>query len=319
MFKKFIVAAIILALVFVCSACGETECVHEWSEATCTDAKTCSLCGIVEGEALGHSWVDATYEAPKTCSGCGITEGEKLFDPAYSEENVLASEAMEKLQPYLDFLIVSKKELVYDEDLRSLNLILVPTSGAADAYAGRGDQWGLYTAYLKTLTTIAPWFFHESGLEISLCVTLLDDRDGTSVLYEAQDGYVSADVYSGIVPEFLKSNAFEITFSTTYMNYGDKYEITANYNEESGILYFFIKLDAGTSMLFNSISNSEVLSNRVWQSLTDAVTRWSAEYTAAFALEGSDTLCVYMLLDGTTVEDAYFAVGGGEVIYNCFE
>ena len=28
--------------------------------------------------ALGHSWVDATTEAPKTCTTCGITEGEKL-------------------------------------------------------------------------------------------------------------------------------------------------------------------------------------------------------------------------------------------------
>ena len=31
---------------------------HLWSDATCTDPKTCSVCGTTEGEALGHSYVD---------------------------------------------------------------------------------------------------------------------------------------------------------------------------------------------------------------------------------------------------------------------
>ena len=57
---------------------GETECNHEWIDATCTAPKTCSKCGATEGEVLGHNWVDATCTAPKTCSKCGATEGEVL-------------------------------------------------------------------------------------------------------------------------------------------------------------------------------------------------------------------------------------------------
>lgn len=50
-------------------------CPHDWIDATCTTAKTCSICGQTEGEPLGHTWVEATKYAPKTCSTCGYKEG----------------------------------------------------------------------------------------------------------------------------------------------------------------------------------------------------------------------------------------------------
>ncbi len=74
-FKKgILIAATLLVMAFVCG-CG---CKHEWIEATCTEPKTCKLCGATEGEALGHTWEEATCETPKTCSVCGATEGEAL-------------------------------------------------------------------------------------------------------------------------------------------------------------------------------------------------------------------------------------------------
>lgn len=54
-------------------------CVHDWIDATCTTAKTCSICGQTEGEPLGHTWVEATKYAPKTCSICNYAEGNVLF------------------------------------------------------------------------------------------------------------------------------------------------------------------------------------------------------------------------------------------------
>jgi len=61
-----------------CNKCGETREVagHTWTDATCTTAKTCSVCGATEGEANGHTWTDATCTTAKTCSVCGATEGE---------------------------------------------------------------------------------------------------------------------------------------------------------------------------------------------------------------------------------------------------
>lgn len=53
-------------------------CDHEWEDATCTEPKTCTLCGKTEGEALGHKWKDATCTEQKTCTVCGETEGKAL-------------------------------------------------------------------------------------------------------------------------------------------------------------------------------------------------------------------------------------------------
>ena len=69
------VLPLLILLGILLTGCG---CKHEWAEATCTAPKTCSLCQLTEGEALGHTYADATCEAPKTCSVCNGTEGEAL-------------------------------------------------------------------------------------------------------------------------------------------------------------------------------------------------------------------------------------------------
>lgn len=74
--KKYI----LILLVFLLGAallCG-CSCQHEWMEASCETARTCSKCDAAEGEALGHSWQEADCETPKTCSRCAVTEGAPL-------------------------------------------------------------------------------------------------------------------------------------------------------------------------------------------------------------------------------------------------
>ena len=52
-------------------ACGEKQTQyipttdHNWTLATCTSPKTCSLCGKTEGSALGHNYIN------RVCSRCG--------------------------------------------------------------------------------------------------------------------------------------------------------------------------------------------------------------------------------------------------------
>lgn len=72
---KLSVLLLVLACLLVFTGC---QCEHEWVEANCTTAKTCSLCGEVEGTPLGHTWAAATCETAKTCETCGETEGEAL-------------------------------------------------------------------------------------------------------------------------------------------------------------------------------------------------------------------------------------------------
>ena len=85
-------------------ATGHTEVIDEGKDSTCTEGglsegKHCGVCGEVLVEqtptgVLGHNWLDATCAAPKTCSRCGITEGEphgvhddvvEIVDPTCTE------------------------------------------------------------------------------------------------------------------------------------------------------------------------------------------------------------------------------------------
>ena len=73
--KRVLLVIALLLVTSMLSACAHS---HTWTEATCTEPKTCSGCGETEGEALGHLWTEATCTEPKTCSRCGETEGEPL-------------------------------------------------------------------------------------------------------------------------------------------------------------------------------------------------------------------------------------------------
>lgn len=53
---------------------------HSYSAATCTTSQICS-CGATIGNPKGHNWQAATYTSPKTCSNCGLTEGDPLEVP----------------------------------------------------------------------------------------------------------------------------------------------------------------------------------------------------------------------------------------------
>lgn len=51
---------------------------HSWAAASCTTPKTCTICQMTEGDALGHECEDATCTEPKRCTRCGETFGYSL-------------------------------------------------------------------------------------------------------------------------------------------------------------------------------------------------------------------------------------------------
>lgn len=55
-----------------------SSCSHSWSDATCTQPKTCSNCGQTEGSPIAHRLSPATCEFPAACTVCGTTEGAAL-------------------------------------------------------------------------------------------------------------------------------------------------------------------------------------------------------------------------------------------------
>ena len=77
-----LIAILCMALVFIVGCdyfpqpAPETTCEHDWAEATCTDPKTCSVCGETEGEALGHT-EETVAGTPATCTEAGLTDGKQ--------------------------------------------------------------------------------------------------------------------------------------------------------------------------------------------------------------------------------------------------
>ena len=62
----------------VCKICGKTEgssLGHRWLKNDCVSPKRCSVCGEVSDRAAGHTWIPATCTTVKTCSVCGMTQG----------------------------------------------------------------------------------------------------------------------------------------------------------------------------------------------------------------------------------------------------
>ncbi len=75
MSKKIFCLVFVLTMLILCG-CG--SCEHQWSEADCLNSSNCTLCGQIQGEALGHLWTEATCENPEICARCGETQGEAL-------------------------------------------------------------------------------------------------------------------------------------------------------------------------------------------------------------------------------------------------
>ena len=95
-YKIILIVGIAVALLFCLSACG---CTHEWTEANCLVAKTCTLCGKTEGEPTEHNFIDADCDNPKRCSYCDLAEGEPL---GHYYIDGYCSECYEKDPNYID-------------------------------------------------------------------------------------------------------------------------------------------------------------------------------------------------------------------------
>ena len=73
---------------------AETEHVHDWSEASCKDPKTCNDCGVTEGAALGHTGGEATCMGRAVCERCNKVYG-NIGNHIYTGE-VIAPEYLSK-------------------------------------------------------------------------------------------------------------------------------------------------------------------------------------------------------------------------------
>ena len=56
----------------IVALCLVACCDHVWIDATCDVPQKCSVCGLIEGQALEHMWENSTCTTPQKCAGCGL-------------------------------------------------------------------------------------------------------------------------------------------------------------------------------------------------------------------------------------------------------
>lgn len=134
-----------------CSVCGKTEgnpINHNWAPATCTTAKKCRICWETEGVALGHNWASATCQKPKTCKNCGATTGTTL-DHNWNPTTRVCSTCEEKL---VFPIIIGPSNLTGGENSISLSWEIYPdTVDGYEVYQSTEE----YGHYEKVATTTA--------------------------------------------------------------------------------------------------------------------------------------------------------------------
>ena len=69
--KKSTIFAFAAALLLL-SGCS---CQHVWTDASCTQPRTCTECGKTDGAALGHTVADWKTITASTCAAAGTAEG----------------------------------------------------------------------------------------------------------------------------------------------------------------------------------------------------------------------------------------------------
>lgn len=142
----------------------ETPHVHEWLTATCTEPRTCLVCGATEGEPLGHAWAE---EAPgvKLCSVCGLREGVPAeipyFDRSFAEyrhDFNFSYAGFLKITPREDsgFVLTISGDVMsvsdmYDPIAQQMRPILVHHADACDPDSPAWDE-GVELERFNTLT-----------------------------------------------------------------------------------------------------------------------------------------------------------------------
>ncbi len=72
---SLVLPTFILLFATACRSESDSTCSHQWNDATCTTPKTCSLCNITDGTALGHVGGNATCESKAICTRCSNEYG----------------------------------------------------------------------------------------------------------------------------------------------------------------------------------------------------------------------------------------------------
>lgn len=178
-----------------CSVCGETEgsaLEHAWNNATCTSPKTCSICGTTEGSVLGHTWNNATCTSPKTCSICGATEGSTLshswIDATYDTPKTCSVCGETTGSPLTKLVVTVNKTYIH---VGSSTLIYIDGYDITDfniEYSEEGiisiDEWSRVKGLTKGEVTVTLTYIYDNTLKGSFSIEVINVLPTCYLLYD---------------------------------------------------------------------------------------------------------------------------------------
>ncbi len=122
---------------------------HKWVDATCTEPKTCQVCGITEGEPLGHEWLENTpnYQQAKICGRCDETEGE----PSEAEFEKKGFEVVSDWNKEYDITAVchDDESKTTQGKLSFTNFRAVPSDDELGLKEAKGYEWLIFDQVTK--------------------------------------------------------------------------------------------------------------------------------------------------------------------------
>ena len=156
--KKTTALLLAISMLFTLCACGHE---HSWTEASCTEPRTCDVCGATEGEPLGHeislevlsmNVVAATRIVRPFCAVCGEeyeVREEKL--ESFVEDGIFLftpEEFLRRLQMICDEKTGGELRFVYGPDI-SIDMFRIDLAegrqvGLGGFYDAEFQPMGLY-------------------------------------------------------------------------------------------------------------------------------------------------------------------------------
>ena len=190
---------------------------HQWQDATCTEPKTCSVCGKTEGEALGHDW-DENSKCKRT--GCDVSNTITKIEISHPnlDENTGAMTMVTGVSEQIDL-----SAALVDANVPSTQVVQWTSSNESVATV---DQNGKVTAVSAGIAIITAKAVDASGIAVvaaddvlaqitlnvadpepGYTVTMPGDKDkvvGNTVEIPVTVGHTDSSV--------TKYNAFDMTF-----------------------------------------------------------------------------------------------------------
>ncbi len=192
---------------------------HSWLEATCTEEKTCSVCGEVEGEALGHSWSEEWSKDEENhwhiCNNSDCTE---IADMSAHADGTDADYACDECGYicYIQELSLDNTEVELENgETLQLTAIITPTEAtnqiltwtSSDEKIATVTQEGLVTAVGVGEVTITATAQDGSNLSVSCIITVVWENILESCIkYDFAGGEINGELE---VSEIYKQQAVD--------------------------------------------------------------------------------------------------------------